>query len=88
MSRAASRPRSAFTRMDEDPNFIFPGTTVNTPGITVPLPGLPVTIPSQAIDGGHGAPDDPVRQDLLRRHAFQGFPVDRQQAPEHIRAQR
>ena len=38
------------TRMDEDPNFIFPGSSVTTPGFTIPLPGAPVAVPGQTID--------------------------------------
>jgi outer membrane protein len=48
--------KANYTMMDEDPNFIFPATTVNVPGMTIPFPNpavpgstIPVSIPSSTI---------------------------------------
>jgi outer membrane protein TolC len=46
--------RVAYTVLDQDPNFIFPATTIQTPAIsgtvTTPLGPLPVNIPAQTIN--------------------------------------
>jgi len=42
--------KATFTRMDEDPNFLFPQTAVSIPGFTIPIPGVgAIPIPPQSI---------------------------------------
>jgi outer membrane protein len=38
------------TRMDEDPNFVFPQNSFSFPGFTIPIPGIPpITLPAQTV---------------------------------------
>jgi outer membrane protein len=42
--------KASYLRLDEDPNFIFPQTSVSIPGFTIPIPGLPpIAIPPQSV---------------------------------------
>ena len=49
--------KAAYTVMDEDPNFIFPASTVNTPAMTVQFPNpmvpgssIPVQVPPSSVN--------------------------------------
>jgi outer membrane protein len=52
--------RSAMTRMDEAPNFVFPQSSITIPAGNMPIPSMTFTIPANAFGPGFPPVDVPL----------------------------